>query len=413
MEVKIHRLGRVEGDGGIEIVIGPAGIEESRVYVYEAKRYIEKALRGRHYSEVPDITSRICGLCPTSYSVVSSTAIEKCLGCEPPEHVVRLRRAAQLCEWVNSHVLHVALLHAPDLVRFGKRDHERTKVELAKTAYIIRKWSKTMSKALVGRAIHPVNIRVGGLWSPPKFSIAKALLRSFDDVLATAKGLMEMVLGLERPEWPPLREGGTVLEESYPLLSQEVVLMDYSGDAMCLYSALEKEKPPYSNAPRLRYKGKAFSLGPIPRYVRFGHKLRSEARDQLKQAGFTPKSMADSIVIRVAELIHALLEIRDTVAEISEYKVWGTECPKTPGEKRVCFAAIEAPRGILYHRYVIGPDGRVIEAELLPPTVANLAAAEEDMKYIPSELLKSRETAEWASALIVRNYDPCISCATR
>ena len=224
---------------------------------------------------------------------------------------------------------------------------------------------------------------------------------------------MEIVLGVERPEWPPLREGGTVLEESYPLLSQEVVLMDYSGDAMCLYSALEKEKPPYSNAPRLRYKGKAFSLGPIPRYVRFGHKLRPEARDQLKQVGFTPKSMADSIVIRVAELIHALLEIRDTVAEISEYKVWGTECPKTPGEKRACFAAIEAPRGILYHRYVIGPDGRVIEAELLPPTVANLAAAEEDMKYIPSELLKSRETAEWASALIVRNYDPCISCATR
>ncbi len=413
MEVKIHRLGRVEGDGGIEIVIGPAGIEESRVYVYEAKRYIEKALRGRHYSEVPDITSRVCGLCPTSYSVVSSTAIEKCLGCEPPEHVVRLRRAAQLCEWVNSHAVHVALLHAPDLIKFGKRDPEWARIELAKAAYTIRKWSKTMSKALVGRAIHPVNIKVGGLWSSPKAGLVKTLLRSFDEVLSTATRLLEIVLELKRPEWPPLREGGSVLEESYPLLGQEVVLMNYSGDALSLYTMLEKEKPPYSNAPRLRHKGKAFSLGPIPRYMRFDHRLRPEARDLLKQAGFTPRSMADSIVIRAAEIIHALLEVRDTVEEIDRYRVWNTECPKAPGEEKVCFAAIEAPRGILYHRYVIGADGRVIEAELLPPTVANLAAAEEDMNHIPSELLRSRETAEWASALIVRNYDPCISCATR
>jgi len=298
-------------------------------------------------------------------------------------------------------------------VKFGKGDPQSMRVELAKAAYTIRKWSKNMSKALVGRAIHPVNVRVGGLWSSPKIGLAKTLLRSFNEVLSTAERLLEMVLELERPDWPPLREGGVVLEEGYPLLGQEVVLMDYSGDALTLYSILEREKPPYSNAPRLRYNGRAFSLGPIPRYVKFGHRLRPEVRDALKQAGFSPRSMADSIVIRAAEIIHALLEVKDTVTGIGDYNVWGAECPKTPGEKRVCFAAIEAPRGILYHRYVIGPDGRVIEAELLPPTVANLAAAEEDMRYIPGELLKSKETAEWASALIVRNYDPCISCATR
>lgn len=413
MEVKINRLGRVEGDGGIEVVIGPSGIEESRVYVYEAKRYIERALRGRHYSEIPDITSRVCGICPTSYSVVSSTAIEKCLGCEPPEHVMRLRRAAQLCEWVNSHVIHVALMHAPDLIKLGGREAGDVKIRLAKAAYTIRKWSKTMSKALVGRAIHPVNIRVGGLWSSPRKGAIKALLRSFDEIMATATQLLETVLELDRPEWPPLREGGSVLEETYPLLGQDVVLMDYSGDALSLYSTLEREKPPYSNAPRLRYRGRAFSLGPIPRYMRFSHKLRPEAKDMLREAGFKPRSMADSIVIRAAEVIHALLEIKETVAEIDRYRVWGTVCPKSPGEERVCFAAIEAPRGILYHRYVISPDGRVMDAELLPPTVANLAAAEEDMAHIPGELLRRRETAEWASALVVRNYDPCISCATR
>ena len=415
VEIKVNRLTRVEGEGALYVKVSEEGVERVEVKIFEPTRFFEAFLRGRKLYEVPDITARVCGICPIAYIMSSSRALEKILGIKVPEEITILRKIIYLGEWIFSHVLHVVFMHAQDFLRLRSAfELVEREPEIFRLALRIKKFSNKVMEVVGGRGVHPVSFRVGGLYRIIRKEELTKLQRNINEIKMYAEKLLRWTLRLNIPhyerdiEFTSLRNG-----KEYPILEGRVISnkgLNISEDDF--ENCIDVEQTHYSNALRYRIKGRGpYVTGPIARFNNNYDLIRGEVRDIIEEFGYKAplRNMFQSIIARSAEIYHAVLEIDRLIQEYKEPSKPYIECNIKEGEAA---AITEAPRGILYHRYRTDRYGKVVEANLITPTAQNLASMEEDLRHIGRELLilefnKAKSLAEQ----VIRNYDPCISCS--
>lgn len=414
--IKVEALARVEGEGSLHVKIRDGVVKELRFGIFEPPRFFEAFLRGRSHAEVPDITARICGICPIAYLMGASQAMEDILGIRVTKPIRDLRRLVYCGEWIESHALHVYMLHAPDFL--GLADAlELAKVDrgLVEKALRLKKVGNEILETIGGRAIHPVALRVGGFTKTPTRRQLLALEDDLKWALDTSVETVRVVGGFDFPE----------LEQDYNFMAlrhpdeyaiHEGRLVTSSGLDIApsqFLDHVEEEHVPWSNALHGKARdGGNHHVGPLARYNLNHDKLGKTAREAAKHAGLGPvvRNPFKSIVVRAVELVQVCEDALKLVRDYQEPDRPFVDAPIRAGEGHGC---TEAPRGICYHRYRIDADGAVQDARIVPPTAQNQKVIELDLlKVVQANLTQPDEVVKWRAEQAIRNYDPCISCAT-
>lgn len=412
--INVDTLARVEGEGAIRIKVRGQTIQELVLNIYEPPRLFEGFLRGRKYLEVPDITARICGICPVAYQMSSVQALERLLGLTVDRRVRDLRRLLYCGEWIESHALHVYLLHAPDFL--GVQDAiqlAKTHPDVVKEGLRLKKIGNEIMRVVGGREIHPINVRVGGFYRPPDPSEFDELRKDLTWAIEASIRTIRLVSTFRFPDFDrPYLFVSLRHPDEYAITEGRIVASDGMDIDVSEFEAnFVEEHVPHSNALHaVRSDGRLYFVGPLARFNLNFAQLTPIAREESEKAGLRGKCVNpfQSIIVRSVELLYACQE---ALRLINAYQPppFQAVTPKAG----TGWGATEAPRGLLYHRYRIDEHGSVLDAKIVPPTAQNQKSIEEDLReYVAKhhELPTDRLTLECEQA--VRNYDPCISCAT-
>ncbi len=414
--IKVDYLARVEGEGAIYVKLRGDKVVDVQLRIFEPPRFFEAFLRGRAWTEAPDITARICGICPVAYQMSAVHALEDALGVRVAGPVRELRRLLYCGEWIESHALHVYMLHAPDFLGYQDamalaKDHPA----IVRRGLALKKAGNEIVALLGGREIHPVNVRVGGFYRAPfrreLAPLAEHLKQARDQALETVR----WVAGFEFPdfdqdyEFVGLRHG-----EEYPFNEGRIVSNKGLDIPVSEYEEhFREEHVERSNALHSVLQGHAaYFVGPLARYNLNHDRLSPLAREAAAQAGLgaTCRNPFRSIVVRAVELVYACDEALRVIENYTEPDA--PALPLTPRASTGC-GCTEAPRGILFHRYRMDAAGTLLDAKIVPPTSQNQKRMEEDLRhFVEARAALPKDELTWACEQAIRNYDPCISCAT-
>jgi len=415
-EIRTDYLARVEGEGAMSVRIRDGELEEVLFKIFEPPRFFEALLRGRQFTEAPDITARICGICPMAYITSSCNAMEAACGVELSEPVRRLRRLAYCGEWVESHMLHTVMLHAPDFLGYdGAIEMAREHRDLIERGLRLKKAGNTLMEVIGGRAVHPVNFRVGGFYRMPARGDLVALVPELEWALDAAVGLTRWVTGFDFPDFEQdyvfvsLRQPGEYPIERGRIVASTGLELEVSEyEAYFTEEHVARSHALHSN---LRDVG-SYLVGPLARYALNSHELTPVARGLAADAGLGAvcRNPFRSIIVRAIETVYALEEALRLIAAYEPFEPPAADVQ--PRQASGCGAS-EAPRGLCWHRYAIDDDGTILDAKIVPPTSQNQAMIEQDLVSLVRRELH-RPDAELAHLCeqTIRNYDPCISCAT-
>jgi coenzyme F420-reducing hydrogenase alpha subunit len=414
--IVVEALARVEGEGGLTLHLRGGEVAGVELRIYEPPRFFEGFLRGRRFEECPDITARICGICPVAYQTSACNALEAACGVELPPALAALRRLLYCGEWIESHALHVYLLHAPDFLGYQSGIHlARDHAQRVAAGLELKKTGNRIVEVVGGRAIHPVNVRVGGFFRAPARVELDALVGPLRRALEIAADTVRWTAGFDFPDFAMDYDFVALARpDAYAIERGRIVSSSGLDLAPEEYeSHFVEEQVPHSNALQSRKKdGGSYFTGPLARFNLGFERLSPEARRLAEEVGCVPPVVNPfrSIVVRAVELVFACEE---ALALIEGYRE-----PVEPAVPCVPRAAAghgvsEAPRGVLYHRYRIDAAGRVEEAKIVPPTAQNLRQIELDLaRFAAPRLALPEERLTWQCEQAIRNYDPCISCAT-
>ncbi|MFI5119289.1 MAG: Ni/Fe hydrogenase subunit alpha [Thermoanaerobaculia bacterium] len=414
--VRVDALARVEGEGGVLVRVKGDRVEEVSLRIFEPPRFFEAFLRGRHFTEAPDITARICGICPVAYQMSSIHAMENACGVTITGPIRDLRRLLYCGEWIESHVLHVAMLHAPDFLGYESAIHmAKDYPEVVTQSLQLKKIGNEIVTVVGGREIHPVNVRVGGFHKAPSKNDLRPLAEKLKAGREFAVSLVKLVAGFPFPDFTPDYEFVALRHPSeYPFNEGRIVSSRGLDVAVGDYeSHFVEEHVPQSNALHSALKGRgAYFVGPLARYGLNFDRLPPAVQELAKEAGLPPvcRNPFQSIVVRAVETVYA---IDEALRILAAYEPPERPCVEVQPKDSVGTGCTEAPRGILYHRYRIGADGLIQEAKIVPPTSQNLGTIENDLRlFVERNLALPQDQLTWRCEQAVRNYDPCISCAT-
>jgi coenzyme F420-reducing hydrogenase alpha subunit len=409
-------LARVEGEGAMYVRIAGREVEEVKLNIYEPPRFFEAFLRGRGFTEVPDITARICGICPVAYQMSSVTAMEMACGVEVGGQLQALRRLLYCGEWIESHALHVFMLHAPDFLGYPSAiELARDAPDVVASALEMKKIGNELMTVVGGREVHPINVKVGGWYRAPRKGELAPLVPKLERAREIALEAVRITSGFDFPDY----------EQDY-----ELVALDHPGEypidrgRVVSNRGLDipvteyddhfvEEHVEWSNAlhSRIIERG-SYLCGPLARFALAADRLSPIARDAAREAGLEPseRNPFKSIVVRSVELVYAADEALRIIAEYEEPDAPAVEVEPRAG---VGYGCTEAPRGILYHRYEIDAEGSILDAKIVPPTSQNQRTIEEDLRGVVERSLDMPdEELTIRCEQTIRNYDPCISCAT-
>ena len=409
-------LARVEGEGAMYVRIAGREVEEVKLNIYEPPRFFEAFLRGRGFTEVPDITARICGICPVAYQMSSVTAMEMACGIEVDGQLRALRRLLYCGEWIESHALHVFMLHAPDFLGYPSAiELARDAPDVVASALEMKKIGNELMTVVGGREVHPINVKVGGWYRAPRKGELAPLVPKLERAREIALEAVRITSGFDFPDY----------EQDY-----ELVALDHPGEypidrgRVVSNRGLDipvteyddhfvEEHVEWSNAlhSRIIERG-SYLCGPLARFALAADRLSPIARDAAREAGLEPseRNPFKSIVVRSVELVYAADEALRIIAEYEEPDAPAVEVEPRAG---VGYGCTEAPRGILYHRYEIDAEGSILDAKIVPPTSQNQRTIEEDLRGVVERSLDMPdEELTIRCEQTIRNYDPCISCAT-
>ena len=400
----------------MHVLVDGGRVTDVQLEIYEPPRFFEALLRGRRYTEPPDITARICGICPVAYQMSACAAIEDACGVKVGGALADLRRLLYCGEWISSHALHIYLLHAPDFLGYaGAVELARDQRAIVERGLALKKAGNAIMTLIGGRAIHPINVRVGGFYSTPTraelTSLAETLRHALDDALAT----VTWVSGFEFPDFThdhellALAEPGTyAIERGTPTTDRGLSFQVQSFEEHII-----EQQVPHSTAlhARLADRGR-YMTGPVARYTLSHRWLSPIAREAASLGGLGPdcRNPFRSIVVRAVETVYA---IDEALRLIEAYEPPPLAAVGVRPRVATGYGATEAPRGVLFHRYAIDADGAITTARIVPPTSQNQASVEDDLRRFVEPRVHyddHRLTHECEQA--IRNYDPCISCAT-
>jgi sulfhydrogenase subunit alpha len=413
--IRVAHLARVEGEGALHVKIRGGEVDEVRLEIFEPPRFFEAFLRGRKFTEAPDITARICGICPVAYQLSAIHAMEQICDAHVPTEIRALRHLIYCGEWIESHALHIFMLHLPDFLGYDDailmaREHP----QLVKDALRIKKTGNEIMRIVGGREIHPINLRVGGFYRVPTrkelISIRDELAWSLDrtiDALSFAATLTfphfeqdyEFV-ALQHPlEYPIL--SGRLWSSNGLDISIEDFTDHFYEEHVSHSTALHGVMYPggsYMVGPMARYNLNYVNLAPIARAAAEGVNLTIPVTNPFK-----------SILVRLVEMAHVCAVALDIIDEYCE-----PDAPAIDVEVRAGtgFGCTEAPRGICWHRYTIDEEGTIQDARIVPPTAQNQKTIESDLRhFVAANLDLPDDDLRWQCEQTIRNYDPCISCA--
>jgi sulfhydrogenase subunit alpha len=420
--IRVGALARVEGEGALHLSMRNGRVEQVRLEIYEPPRFYEAFLRGRDFREVPDITARICGICPVAYQMSSCHALEKAMGVfdqiDPP--IRTLRNLLYCGEWIESHILHMFMLHLPDFLGYESvitmaADHG----PVVKTALKLKKLGNEILAAVAGRAVHPVGVCVGGFYKAMEPARAQALL---PEVRSALDEMCNLTLFLaEKIEYPDFERSYEFValcpENEYPMnLGRIRSNRGLNVDQEEFGQAIEERHVPHSTALHSIIKGRgAYMVGPLARLNLNHEKLHPRAAELLPKVCAAVKRDLPwrnnflSLPARALETVHALALAADILERYQP-----PPRPFVPITPRAGSGGhgTEAPRGICWHHYRTNADGTIASAGIIPPTSQNQMTIEEDLWQLAEQItdLADDQACQRCEHLI-RNYDPCISCS--
>ena len=418
--IKVDALARVEGEGALTVTVRRGELKDVQFRIFEPPRFFEGFLAGRRYTEAPDITARICGICPVAYQMSSVNAMEHVCGVPVDGPLRELRRLLYCGEWIESHALHVYMLHAPDFLGFEDAIRMAQKhPDAVKRGLRLKKAGNDIVALLGGREIHPINVRVGGFYRVPAKSEWASLI---EDLKWAREAAVETVLWTGKLDFPDFEQDYDFVSlrhpNEYPLHEGRIVSSKGLDIPVCEFEQhFEEEHVERSPALHAVRKGGAsgrgrYHVGPLARYALNFDKLTPLAQETAKAAGLGPicNNPFQSIIVRSVEILYA---VEESLRILESYEQ--PERPYNPAPPRagIGYGASEAPRGLLYHRYELDKDGTILNAKITPPTAQNQKTIESDLwSFIPSRIALPKEDLTWQCEQAIRNYDPCISCST-
>lgn len=415
-DIRISALARVEGEGALTLILDGARVIEAKLRLFEPPRLFEALLRGRACTEAPDITARICGICPVAYQMSACQAVEQALGVQPSAAVRSLRRLLYCGEWIESHILHMLMLHAPDFLGLADAIQiAQVHPERVKAGLHVKQVGNAVVRLLGGREIHPVNVRVGGFYKLPDPDALHALEPELTRALGEAEELFEWLRGFSFPQFERDYELVALRHPTeYPMNEGRLASTAGLDCAVEDWNAhIVEEQVPHSTALHARLRQRAaYHVGPLARFALNFERLHPRALAAAERAQLGPecRNPFRLLLVRGVEVVHALAEALDLAAR---YVAPAEPAVAAPLRAGVGHGLTEAPRGVLYHRYEIDADGRIRDAQLVPPTAQNQRSIELDLQAMGADFdALPLDAAVRRAEQAVRNYDPCISCST-
>jgi len=416
VNLNVPILTRVEGEGGLELSIQEQKIKQVKLRIFEPPRFFEKFLEGRHYNEVADMVARICGLCPIAYQMSTVHAIESIFELDPGPWVRAMRRLIYCGEWLESHAVHIHLLAAPDFLGYTSAPAmaEHYPDELRRGLHL-QEIGNDIIRMLGGRSVHPVGVKVGGFYRAPTLEQVAKLHNKIREALPLAEELVHWTaslgvpdneqqfinVSLRHPAEYPFNEGHITVSNGL-----EIPISEYEQH-------FEEFQVPYSTALQAHFQGQPYLVGPLARLNLNLDRLPAAVRHNLERTGieFPSRNMFHSIIARAVEIHFALVE---ALQILDDYRLPECSYAKVQPQAGVGFGATEAPRGLLWQKWAVDETGSITSARIVPPTSQNQARIEEDIRLSLEAmgLEHSDEALRTRSEMVVRNYDPCISCST-
>jgi coenzyme F420-reducing hydrogenase alpha subunit len=414
--IQVDYLARVEGEGGLHVKITGDAVTDVKLRIFEPPRFFEALLRGRAYSEAPDITARICGICPVAYQMSSVHAMEDAFGVRVEGQLRALRRLLYCGEWIESHVLHIYMLHAPDFLGYQDAIQlAKDYPEVVRLGLALKKAGNDLMSVIGGREIHPINVHVGGFYRVPTrqelADITERLRWARDAALETVRLVATFpfprfeqdyeFVALQHPDEYPLNEGRIVSNKGL-----DIAVREYEDH-------FAEEHVAHSNALQSALKARgAYLAGPLARYNLNFDRLSPLAQEAAREAGLgrVCRNPFQSIIVRAVETVYACDE---ALRILDAYERPATPAVPVTPRAGIGYGCTEAPRGLLYHRYEIDERGLIVNAKIVPPTSQNQKMIELDLaRFVREHMDLDPEELCWRCEQAVRNYDPCISCAT-
>lgn len=414
--IKVDMLARVEGEGALYVKVKNRTVTDVEFRIFEPPRLFEALLRGRAYTEAPDITARICGICPVAYQMSAVSAMENALGIPVEDGVRALRRLLYCGEWIESHVLHIYMLHAPDFLGYPDAiQMARDYPEIVKRALALKKVGNDIVRVLGGREIHPINVRVGGFYHIPTKSELAALLDPLkwarDAAFETARWTATLPIpeadhryefvALHHPDEYPMTEGRLISNRGLNIAIHEYedhFAEEHMARSNALHSYL-KERGMYFVGPLARYNLNFEQLSPAAKEAARGSGIGAVCTNPFK-----------GIIVRAIETVYAC---DHAIQTIENYEPPVNIRAVFQNKRGIGCGCTEAPRGLLYHRYRLDDAGTILDAKIVPPTSQNQKVIEDDLRrLVETNLDLPEDQITMRCEQAIRNYDPCISCAT-
>ncbi len=414
--IRVDYLARVEGEGSLYVKVKNGKVADLQFRIFEPPRFFEAFLRGRNFREVPDITARICGICPIAYQMSSSQALERALGVRITGPLRDLRRLIYCGEWIESHVLHVYMLHAPDFFGYPSAVHmAKDHPDAVVRALRMKKLGNDLMTVIGGREIHPVNVTVGGFYRAPKKRELTPLLDELHWARTAAVDTVRLVAGLNFPDLDVDYEFVALSHpDEYAITDGRLVSNRGLDIDVAEYEEhFEELHEEHSHALRSAIKGRGnYAVGPLARFNLNFEKLGTMEKDLARDVGCVPPvtNPFKSIVVRSLETLHA---INESIRLIETYEEPERSMMTVVPKAGTGCGCTEAPRGICWHRYSVDATGVIQNAKIVPPTAQNQKTMESDLRaFVEKHIELPKGELTWRCEQAIRNYDPCISCAT-
>ncbi len=416
VQIDVPALARVEGEGALRLRIRDGEIEELALRIYEPPRLFEKALEGRSYEEVPDMVARICGICPVAYQISAVNALENAFGVEVDPWVQTMRRVLYCGEWIESHCLHIHLLAAPDYFGYESaiamsREHP----EVVRRGLRLQGLGNDLIRLLGGRSVHPVSVRVGGFHRAPETADVVAMRRRLQDALSDSEALVRWTAAIAVPsDRQNFVSVALRHDQEYPIHQGYIGADDgLAVGPEDFEHQFSEHQLVHSTALASQYRGAGYLVGPLARLNLNRERLPAPLQGLIGEVGpsFPSSNMFNSMFVRAIEVHFAIAEANRLLEHYAPPRapaVGVTPCAS------IGYGCSEAPRGLLWHRYRTDAQGRILAARIVPPTSQNQARIEEDLRLslLSFGLEHSDEDLRLHCEKVIRNYDPCISCAT-
>jgi coenzyme F420-reducing hydrogenase alpha subunit len=426
VNINVEYLTRVEGHGNIVINVKEGKLDTCRLDIVESPRFFEGMLRGRSIFEAQHITSRICGICACGHTLASIQAAEDALGITATDQTVKLRKFLLDLEILDSHILHIYLLVAPDLLGVKSfvpliQSHN----EIVRRALRMKKTCNDLCDILVGRHVHPISAIAGGFTKLPKPTDIDSMLHMLTDMRQDMDATVEMAAKLRFPEFKRDTEYVALVSDDseYPLLTGDIGSTDGIRMNKRDYRKITNEFiVPHSSAKHTKLSRDSYAVGALARFNLNADKLHPKAKVVASAVGLKPKCINPYLntVAQLVECVHCLEhaisileDFRHKPLNYEEEIIVGlNEQRRIPVRAGDGFGAVEVPRGILFHNYQTDANGIIVQANCVIPTNQNTGNIEYDLKKLVPEILdRSEEEITLAAEMLVRSYDPCISCS--